>query len=160
MSAKTSAGLLMYRRREGKPEVLIVHPGGPFFKNRDAGVWSIPKGEADDGETGEALLEVAKREFAEETGVTPVGDFVYLTSVKNEKTGKVVEVWMFEGDCDPATIKSNTISIDWPPRSGQKLEIPEIDRGGFFSPAAAREKLYPYQVPIIDAFAATIKDRP
>jgi predicted NUDIX family NTP pyrophosphohydrolase len=148
--AKDSAGLLMYRRK-GELEVFLVHPGGPFFKNKDDGVWSIPKGEADNGETGEELLEVAKREFEEETSIDPVGDFSYLTKVKRSN-GSFVYAWMFEGDCDPAQVKSNTIFIDWPPRSGKKMEIPEVDRGAFFTISEAKKKLSSYQVGIIEVF--------
>ena len=147
---KTGAGLLMYRKHNGVPEVLLVHPGGPYFKNKDDGAWSIPKGIAENDE-GEALLEVAKREFEEETGVKPYGEFTYVDTIRR-KDGKTVAVWAFEGDCDPAAIKSNTIEIEWPPKTGKKLEIPEVDRAGFFTLEEARVKLYPYQVPIIDAF--------
>ncbi|MBI2592649.1 MAG: NUDIX domain-containing protein [Candidatus Colwellbacteria bacterium] len=148
---KTSAGLLMYRIRNGAPEVFLVHPGGPFWKKRDDGAWSIPKGEVDNYEAGDGLLEVAKREFEEETGIKPNGEFKYLTSVRR-KDGKVVEVWMFEGDCDPASIKSNTIFIEWPPRSEKQLEIPEVDRAGFFTIDEAKKKLNKYQIGIIEAF--------
>lgn len=140
----------MYRRKNGQIEVLLVHPGGPFFKNKDDGVWSIPKGLADDGESGDALLGVAKREFQEETGIVPQGNFIYLDTLRR-KDGKTVAVWIFEGDCDPTTLTSNTIFIDWPPKSGKKLEIPEVDRAVFFILEEARVKLYPYQAPIIGA---------
>lgn len=141
----------MYRRSGGVPQVLLVHPGGPFLQNKDDGVWSVPKGLADDGEMGEALLDVAKREFEEETGVKPEGDFAHI-GVMRRSDGKTVEVWAFEGDCDPSRIKSNTIEIEWPPRTGKKLAIPEVDRAGFFALEEARVKLYPYQAPIIDVF--------
>lgn len=141
----------MYRKSRGVPEVLLVHPGGPFFKNKDDGVWSVPKGLADNGETGEELLEVAKREFEEETGVKPEGVFERIGTMRRSD-GKTVEVWAFEGDCDPSKITSNTIFIEWPPRTGKKLEIPEVDRGAFFTLEDARKKLYPYQAPIIELF--------
>ena len=131
--------------------MLLVHPGGPFFKNKDDGVWSVPKGLADNGEAGEELLSVAKREFEEETGVKPEGTFARVGTM-HRSDGKTVEVWAFEGDCDASAITSNTIEIEWPPRSGKKLEIPEVDRAAFFTPEEARVKLYPYQAPIIDAF--------
>jgi len=156
---KNSAGLLMYRMKNGKPKVFLMHPGGPFWKNKDEGVWSIPKGEADNGETSEALLEVAKREFEEETGIKPVGEFKYLTSVERKDGKKTVEVWMFEGDCDPEKIKSNTIFIDWPPRSDKKLEIPEVDRGDWFGLEEAKKKINLYQIGIIEAFENIALDR-
>ena len=154
---KTSAGLLMYRMKNETLEVLLVHPGGPYWKNKDEGAWSIPKGEAENNETGNALLEVARREFEEETGIKPIGDFKYLTSV-NRKDGKVVEAWMFEGDCDPTQLKSNTIMINWPPRSGRQIEIPEIDRGAFFNIEQAKIKIG-YQLPFINEFEQWCKNR-
>ena len=157
--SKTGAGLLMYRKRGGIPEVLLVHPGGPFFKNKDDGVWSVPKGLADNGEAGGELLSVAKREFEEETGVKPVGNFAHIGAMRRSD-GKKVEVWAFEGDCDPSRITSNTIEIEWPPRTGKKLEIPEVDRADFFTLEEARKKLYPYQAPIIDLFEKYLASLP
>ncbi|MHB1207275.1 MAG: NUDIX domain-containing protein [Rhodospirillaceae bacterium] len=145
-----AAGLLMFRRTARGPEVLIVHPGGPFFKNKDLGVWSIPKGEADQGEVGGRLLDVARREFEEETGIAPKGGFVHLGAVRQGRR-KIVEVWAFEGDCDPAAITSNTIFIAWPPGTGRKLKIPEVDRAQFATLPEARKKLLAYQAPILDA---------
>ena len=142
----------MYREGDQGPEILLVHPGGPFFKNKDKGVWSFPKGLADDGEVGEQLLEVAKREFKEETGVSPVGPFDYLGCIRRRSDGKTVEVWAFEGDCDPARVTSNKIIIEWPPRTGKQLEIPEVDRAAFCTLEQARTKLSPYLVPVIDFF--------
>jgi predicted NUDIX family NTP pyrophosphohydrolase len=153
MSKRTSAGLLMYRIRQGVPEVLLLHPGGPFWKNKDAGVWSIPKGEIDEGESD--LLGVAKREFKEETSFDAIGDFVPLGMVKR-KDGKEVYGWVFEGNCDPKQIKSNTIFIDWPPKSGKKIEIPECDRGEFFSIERAKEKIVSYQLEFIEVFKKKI----
>lgn len=127
----------MYRIREGELQMLLAHPGGPYFKNKDDGAWSIPKGEI---EPGEDLLEAAKREFEEETGVTPTGPFIALTPVK-QKGGKIVHAWGFEGDCDPAAIVSNTFTMEWPPRSGQQMEFPEIDRADFFDVSAANRKI-------------------
>ena len=116
---KKSAGLLMYRRRHGVLEVFLVHPGGPFWQKKDAGSWSIPKGEYT---TEEDPLEVAKREFQEETGFRASGEFVPLTSRK-QPSGKIINAWAFEGDCDASTIKSNTFSMEWPPRSGKRAGI-------------------------------------
>ncbi len=149
---KVSAGLIMYRIKEHGPEVLLVHPGGPFWKNKDDGAWSIPKGQVDEGESVAELLEVAKREFKEETGFEPVLPFTFIGAVRRETDGKTVDVWAFKGDCDPTKLKSNTIVIDWPPRSGKQIEIPEIDKGNFFTIEMARKKLHPYQAPIMDAF--------
>jgi predicted NUDIX family NTP pyrophosphohydrolase len=143
---RVSAGLLMYRLRDGKLQVLLAHPGGPLFKKKDEGAWSIPKGEI---EPGEDLLDAARREFEEETGVTPAGPFVALTPV-TQKGGKIVHAWAFQGDCDPSAIVSNTFSMEWPPRSGRQMEFPEIDRADFFDVAGARRKIKPAQVPLIE----------
>jgi predicted NUDIX family NTP pyrophosphohydrolase len=134
---KQSAGLLLYRVREGALEVFLVHPGGPFWAKKDLGVWSIPKGEMDEGEE---LLEAARREFEEETGFRPEGMFRELTPVR-QRSGKIVHAWAVEGNCDPTAIRSNTITIEWPSRSGRQLEIPEVDRGGWFSIPEARERI-------------------
>jgi predicted NUDIX family NTP pyrophosphohydrolase len=147
---KISAGLLMYRRRAGGVEVLLVHPGGPFWRNKDAGAWTIPKGEP---AVGEELLEAAKREFEEETGVAPVGDCAPLPPVK-QKGGKVIHAWAIEGDLDPAQIRSNTFEMEWPPRSGRRAAFPEIDRAEFFSLDQARLKMNSGQVALLDALAA------
>ena len=134
---KQSAGLLLYRFHEGILEVFLVHPGGPFWAKKDLGVWSIPKGEMDEGEE---LLDAARREFEEETGFRPEGIFRELTPVR-QRSGKIVHAWAVEGNCDPTAIRSNTITIEWPPRSGRQLEIPEVDRAGWFDSDAAREKI-------------------
>src|ERR1700724_4853493 len=136
---KTSAGLLMYRKNNGQVEVLLVHLGGPFWKNKDRGAWFVPKGEVNPGED---LLDAAKREFQEETGIAPQGDFVSLGSVKH-KSGKTVHAWAIEGDCDPRTLKSNTFEMEWPPKSGRMDTFPEIDHADFFKLEAAREKMHP-----------------
>ncbi len=133
--AKRSAGLLMYRQREGELEVFLVHPGGPVFAKKDAGVWGIPKGEY---EKDEEPLVAARREFTEETGFEAAGKFVELGSVQ-QKSGKVVTAWAVEGDCDPGDLVSNTCRIEWPPRSGRTMEIPEVDRGRWFGMAKAQE---------------------
>jgi predicted NUDIX family NTP pyrophosphohydrolase len=135
---KKSSGLLMYRLQDGALEVLLVHPGGPFWAKKDKGAWFLPKGEI---APDEDELAAAIREFEEETGLTPAGPFLALGSVKH-KSGKTVTAWAFEGDCDPAALKSNTFSIEWPPRSGRKQEFPEVDRAEFFAVEAAREKIH------------------
>jgi predicted NUDIX family NTP pyrophosphohydrolase len=118
----------MYRTVGGDTQVLLAHPGGPFFKNKDEGAWSIPKGEI---EPDEDYLEAAKREFAGETGITPTGSFIELTPVK-QKGGKIVHAWAFDGDCDPTKIVSNTFTMEWPPKSGRQTDFSEIDRAEFF----------------------------
>ena len=143
---RISAGLLMYRTAANRLEVLLVHPGGPFFRNKDDGVWSIPKGEPN---TEEDLLITAQREFEEETGLKPAGPFVLLKPVK-QKGGKVVHAWVFEGDCDPAAIQSNTFTMEWPPRSGQQMEFPEVDRADFFDMDTATQKINPAQVGLLE----------
>ena len=141
MAKKTSAGILLYRIRSGELQVFIVHPGGPFWAGKDAGAWSIPKGEID---RGSDLLETAKREFHEETGKPASGEFLALTPLE-QPSGKVVYAWAVEGDIDPSTLKSNTFTMEWPPRSGKQQEFPEVDRGGWFTVAEATEKLLPGQ---------------
>lgn len=144
---KQSAGLLMYRCRGETIEVLLAHPGGPFWSKKDIGAWTIPKGEV---EEGEELLAAARREFAEETGFRPDGAFEPLGSVRL-KSGKVVHGWAFEGDGDAASLKSVPFSMEWPPRSGKLQEFPEIDRVEWFTLKTARQKIQPVQVPFIDA---------
>ena len=131
---KRSAGLLMYRRQQDEVEVFLVHPGGPYWASKDQGVWTIPKGEYEEDEEPFAA---AKREFFEETGFTAHGEFFSLGEVR-QKNGKLVTAWAFQGDCDPAQLQSNTCEIDWPPKSGKRLEIPEIDRGRWFTMDDAR----------------------
>jgi predicted NUDIX family NTP pyrophosphohydrolase len=126
--SRVSAGLLMYRICSGRAQVLLVHPGGPFFRKKDQGAWSLPKGEV---EPDEDLLAAARREFEEETGLKPSGPFAALTPVE-QSGGKAVHAWAFEGDCDLTTIVSNTFTIEWPPKSGRHVEFPEIDRWDFF----------------------------
>jgi len=153
---KISAGLLMYRMRDGRPEVFLAHPGGPFFKNKDDGHWSIPKGEV---EPGEDLLAAAIREFKEETGLEPRGDFIEL-GVIQQKGGKTVHAWAFPGDWDGwQPLQSNTFELEWPPMSGKIQQFPEIDRVGLFSIAEARKKLKPAQQPFLDRLQAALKDR-
>ena len=144
--AKRSAGLLMYRRRNGQVEVFLVHPGGPFWAKKDMGAWSICKGEYAESELP---LEAAKREFQEETGFTAQGSFLEL-GVVQQASGKIVSAWAFEGDCDPGKLISNHCQVEWPPRSGRMIEIPEVDRGGWFSLEAARERILKAQEPFLD----------
>lgn len=144
--SRVSAGLLMYRMDDGTLQVLLAHPGGPLFRNKDEGAWSIPKGEI---EPGEDLLETAKREFKEEIGFTPNGPFIALTPVK-QRGEKIVHAWAFKGNCDPTAIVSNTFTMEWPPRSGQQMEFPEIDRAEFFDTATARQKINAAQAALIE----------
>jgi predicted NUDIX family NTP pyrophosphohydrolase len=140
----------MYRLRESQAEVFLVHPGGPFWARKDLGAWSIPKGEY---AAGEDPLDAARREFTEETGFEPRGEFLPLGTIR-QAGGKFVSVWAVEGDCDPAQIRSNLCTIEWPPRSGQKIEIPEVDRAAWFSLDEARERVLKSQAPVIDLLAA------
>jgi predicted NUDIX family NTP pyrophosphohydrolase len=144
--AKTSAGLLMYRIMQGEMEVLLVHPGGPFWRHKDEGAWSIPKGEI---EPDEAPLPAAQREFEEETGIKPSGKFISLDSAKL-KSGKIIQAWAFEGNCDPAQIKSNTFPLEWPPKSGKMQEFAEIDRAAFWRVPQAKTKINPAQVVFLE----------
>ncbi len=146
MAIKNSAGILPYRIRSGVLEVFLVHPGGPFWAKKDAGAWSIPKGEFEEGADP---LEAAKREFFEETGTPIDGKFVSLTPLK-QRSGKVVHAWAVEGDIDSSTVTSNTFSMEWPPRSGRQQEFPEVDKGEWFAMAAAREKLLAGQHGFLD----------
>jgi len=147
-----SAGLLMYRRSSGGVEVFLVHPGGPFWKNKDSGAWSIPKGLID---PGEQPLAAARREFQEETGLQPSGEFVPLGSIQ-QKAGKLVHAWAFEGDADATKIKSNMTRVELPRGSGRWIEVPEVDRAAWFDPTAAREKINPAQAEFIDRLLAAI----
>lgn len=143
---KQSAGILLYRMRKKTPEFFLVHPGGPFFAKKDAGSWSIPKGEFDNNEDP---LEVAQREFQEETGQTIEGEFLALAPVK-QKGGKTVFAWAVEGDVNADAITSNTFTIEWPPRSGKMREFPEVDRGEWFGLSAAKGKINPAQLALLD----------
>lgn len=134
---KLSAGILLYRLHSDEVEVFLVHPGGPFWAKKDAGAWSIPKGEY---EGGEEPLAVAQREFHEETGFTVEGTFHPLTALK-QPSGKVISAWAVEGDVDAAALTSNTFTLEWPPKSGRTREFPEVDRGAWFDLPTARTKL-------------------
>jgi predicted NUDIX family NTP pyrophosphohydrolase len=150
MAAKRSAGILLHRRRDGAHEVLLVHPGGPFWAKKDAGAWSIPKGEYEDGEEPQAC---ALREFAEELGTPPPdGELVELGEVR-QRGGKVVSAWALAGDTDADAIRSNTFTMQWPPRSGTMREFPEVDRAAWFSLDEARERILPAQAPLLDRLA-------
>jgi predicted NUDIX family NTP pyrophosphohydrolase len=150
--AKRSAGLLMFRRTGAELEVFLVHPGGPFWTGKDAGAWTVPKGEYVDGEEP---LDAAKREFTEETGFTAKGKFIDLGTVR-QTSGKIVNAWAFEGDCDPGKLKSNFCEIEWPPRSGKKLEIPEVDRGAWFGLSEARKRILKSQEPFLDVLGEKV----
>jgi len=148
-----SAGILLFRRTADGLEVLLAHPGGPFFVRKDAGHWTIPKGEVD---PDEALVDVARREFEEETGQPlPDGTLVDLGSIV-QKGGKVVHAWAVEGDLDPAVAVSNEFELEWPPGSGRRQSFPEIDRVAWFDPAKARELIKATQVPLIDRLEAVV----
>lgn len=149
---KKSAGIVVYRRASGTLEVLLVHPGGPFWAKKDAGAWSIPKGEIDEGEDP---LQAAKRELEEETGLKPEGEFFALGPIR-QRGGKIVLAWAVEGDCDAAAIRSNVFSMEWPPRSGRFADFPEVDRASWFSIPEARAKLLPAQIPIVEELEARL----
>jgi predicted NUDIX family NTP pyrophosphohydrolase len=143
---KESAGLLLFRDANGQREVLLAHPGGPFWAKKDTGAWTIPKGEVGPAEDP---LAAALREFEEETGVRPKGDAIALPP-RRQPSGKVVHAWAMRGDLDPATVRSNRFEMEWPPRSGRRQEFPEIDRAAWFSLAEAREKILKGQAPFLD----------
>jgi predicted NUDIX family NTP pyrophosphohydrolase len=142
---KSSAGLVLYRVRDGALEVLLVHPGGPFWARKDSGAWTIPKGEV---EPEEDQLTAARREFEEELGFSPSGEFVSLGTI-TQKAGKIVQAWALEGDCDPKGIKSNSFVIEWPLHSGKKQSFPEVDRAAFFGMEEAKRKINPAQVELL-----------
>lgn len=145
---RISAGLLMYRIKRHDLEILLAHPGGPFFKNKDDGYWSIPKGEPDDNE--DELLETAKREFEEETGLKPAGKFIELGNIL-QKGGKTVYGWAFEGDMPEGFVhKCNSFETEWPPHSGKKMQFLEIDKVEFFSSEKAKKKIKDAQIPFIE----------
>jgi predicted NUDIX family NTP pyrophosphohydrolase len=149
--SKRSAGIVLYRTRQGVLEVFLVHPGGPYWARKDHGAWSIPKGEY---QQGEAALQAAQREFLEETGVVVDGPFQALPPVQ-QPSGKIISAWAVEGDLDPAQLRSNSFSLEWPPKSGVMQNFPEVDRGAWFSLVQAREKLTPGQRPLLLDLAET-----
>jgi predicted NUDIX family NTP pyrophosphohydrolase len=148
----SSAGILLYRRRGDRLEVLLVHPGGPFWAHRDQGAWSLPKGEY---AAGEDPLDAARREFAEELGVEPPDSPAEDLDEVRQKGGKRVHAWALEGDLDAAAIESNTFELEWPPRSGRRIEVPEVDRAEWFALEQAREKINPAQAAFLDRLART-----
>lgn len=155
MATKLSAGILLYRTRDGRVEVLLAHPGGPFHAAREHGNWSIPKGEPADGEDLEAA---ALREFREETGTLPAGPRVPLGSIR-QKGGKVVTAWAVEGDLDPASARSNEFEMEWPPGSGRRQSFPEVDRVAWFSASEARTRVTPGHAELLDRLDEALADR-
>lgn len=147
-----SAGLVLYRRSNPGLQILLAHPGGPFWRNRDAGAWTIPKGIV---EQDEDLLDAARREFTEETGILPQPPFISLGAVR-QKAGKTVHAWAWEGDADPATITSNSSRTEWPRGSGRWITYPEVDRCQWFDAAEARRKLNPAQAELVDRLEAAL----
>jgi predicted NUDIX family NTP pyrophosphohydrolase len=144
--SKTSAGILLYRRKDNELRVFLVHPGGPFFAKKDEGAWSVPKGELNEGEDA---LAAARREFLEETGCGAEGTFIPLSSI-TQKGGKIVLAWAVEGDCDADAIRSNTFALEWPPKSGRVRDFPEVDRAGWFTVGEAKKKINPAQAALVD----------
>lgn len=145
----------MYRRHSHHAEVFLVHPGGPFWVKKDLGAWTLPKGEYDEQEEA---VDAAKREFQEETGFTAPGPFVALGEIR-QASGKVVTAFACEGDCDPAALVSNLCEVQWPPRTGRKLEIPEVDRGAWFSLEEAQERIFPAQRPLLERLRKILNAR-
>jgi predicted NUDIX family NTP pyrophosphohydrolase len=143
---KLSAGILMFRKRDSTLQVFLVHPGGPFWRNKEAGAWSIPKGEYGEGENA---LEAAKREFREETGFEVCGKFISLGQIA-QPSRKVITAWAVEGDCSPSAIRSNSFAIEWPPKSGRQQEFPEVDRADWFTTNEAKGRMLKGQIAFID----------
>jgi predicted NUDIX family NTP pyrophosphohydrolase len=155
MPSRVSAGLLMFRVRDGSLQIFLAHPGGPLFRNKDEGYWTIPKGEPPEDEP---LIEAATREFEEETGIKPVGPFIELGSIR-QKGGKVVYAWAFEGDQDESQpVRSNTFEMEWPLRSGRYESFPEVDRTRFFSLDEGRRKLKDTQWPLVERLVAILQN--
>jgi predicted NUDIX family NTP pyrophosphohydrolase len=150
---RKSAGILLYRKQQEGLEFFLVHPGGPFWKNKDAGAWSVPKGEIEEEEDS---LVAARREFKEETGIDVDGEFITLTPVK-QKSGKLVIAWALQKNIDPAILVSNTFALQWPPNSGKYIDVPEVDKGGWFTMDEARNKIIPGQVPILIELSDLLK---
>jgi predicted NUDIX family NTP pyrophosphohydrolase len=150
--AKESAGLLMYRRARGPLEVLLAHPGGPFWAKRYEGAWSVPKGGIDPGEDP---LQTAIREFIEETGFVPEAPYLPLGRI-TQRSGKIVHCWAFEGDCEPAALRSNMTSVEWPPRSSRMIAVPEIDEVRFFELDEARRAINIAQAELLDRLLSAV----
>lgn len=155
LNERVSAGLLMFRLSDGVLQVLLVHPGGPFWQHKENGAWSIPKGGINEGEDP---LAAAQREFQEETGFDCVGPFIPLKPIK-QKSGKTVHAWAFQGDCDPARVRSINFEMEWPPYSGQMRSFPEVDRAAFFHLAEAKRKIIPAQASFISELVAKLKGK-
>jgi predicted NUDIX family NTP pyrophosphohydrolase len=155
-ASRQSAGLLLFRRSPGPLEVFLVHPGGPYWGRKDLGAWSIPKGEF---AAGENALDAARREFREETGADAAGSFLPLEPIR-QAGGKVVHAWAVEGDCDAASIQSNTFVLEWPPRSGRTAVFPEVDRAAWFALAEARRRILPSQAPLLDQLERLLSSKP
>jgi predicted NUDIX family NTP pyrophosphohydrolase len=147
--AKKSAGILLYRFKNKEPQIFLCHPGGPFYKNKDAGAWTIPKGEFEDNEEP---LAAAKREFKEETGKEIDGEFIPLNAVKYKDGRKIVYTWAVEGDIDASSIYSNLFSLEWPPKSGKYIDVPEVDRGEWFDVNTAKQKILPSLLSLLGDF--------
>ncbi len=156
MPKASSAGLLMYRVTDGQLEVLLVHLGGPFWKKKDEGAWTFPRGEVAEGEE---LFQAAVREFFEETGLVPEGPYCELGCVR-QKSGKLVYAWAFAGSCDPGRIRSNTFELEWPPCSGKYQFFPEIDRAQFFGLDRAKQKILAAERPFLTRLAETVSGSP
>lgn len=153
MPQQLSAGILLFRRTDGDIQVLLTHPGGPFWRNKDAGAWMIPKGAIEEGETA---LEAAMREYQEELG-SPLTAIPFRLCTIRQKAGKIVEAFAAEGDFDPATLSSLEFEMEWPPRSGELARFPEIDRAEWMVLSEARERILPSQLPILDAMEEQLK---
>ncbi len=155
---QVSAGLLLFRMVENEDplEVLLVHPGGPYWKNKEDGVWTLPKGNI---EPGEDVLPAAIREFTEETGLIPEEPFISLGKIK-QRSGKRVHAWAFRGDCDPGSIRSNSFELEWPPKSGRRVKFPEVDRAAFYTVAMARQKILPAEEPFLNRLWDIINGKP
>jgi predicted NUDIX family NTP pyrophosphohydrolase len=154
--SKQSAGLMMYRYRDHMLEVLLVHPGGPFWRNKDEGAWSIPKGEYEDGQDP---FETARREFREETGYDAMGEFIALAPLR-QTSRKIISAWAFEGNCDAEKIVSNLFTLEWPPKSGKHAQFPEVDRAAWFPIPTARHKIIKGQQRFIDQLCRILSWHP
>lgn len=155
MATKTSAGILIYRGRDGHLDVLLVHPGGPYWAKKDLGAWSLPKGEITEGEDPRTA---AVRELTEETGFAIDGELHALRPLR-QKSGKIILAWAVEGDCDPARLRSNVFSMEWPPKSGKQQEFPEVDRAAWFTLDEARLRMVAGQAPFLDELSSFAKVR-
>jgi predicted NUDIX family NTP pyrophosphohydrolase len=153
----TSAGVLLYRRRDIGAEVFLVHPGGPYWARKDDGAWSVPKGLVNPNEDEQVA---ARREFQEETGFQVTAGDAHDLGTFNQPSGKRLRIWAIEGDCNPAALKSNLFELEWPPKSGRRVSFPEVDRGGWFEQAPALRKITKGQRPVLDRFYAELNGLP